>query len=450
MPQVWDEKWKLEERLGKGGQGVTHIASSVDGQTRGALKYLKNNGNKQARGRMRREVSNLQALSAAGGKVPRVLDHNTDEFEGKSQLYVVMELISGVTLDEQIASAGVFSVDDTRSIANQFLDTIELAHSESILHRDLKPPNVVVTASDPVSVTIVDYGLSFNANDEDLTETLESFQNKFLDLPETNTPSGNMRDPRSDLTAFCGLVFYCLTGQTPGQLQDANGQLPHKRSESKLKDLLKNDGRCIQLDRFFTRGFSPNIANRFQNVSELRSSMNTAFTILDPSAASDPISKAAVHSELLRQNDRPTQLAIHKKNAQPLIKHLGGFAQPFEKKLGNFSLRLVGNSINPKLIDLDIVQLFPNHYSISVAQHNIGRNRYYAVASREDSCVLVAASVTSAQAKQRQSVIEWKEVGWYQSDDPNSILDLATDEFSQWLNDSIDGLAKEILPNGAS
>ena len=450
MPQVWEDKWQLGDRLGKGGQGVTHVATSLDGNTKGALKYLKNNSDNQARGRMKREVSNLQALLSVGGNVPRVLDHNTEEFAGKRQLYVVMELIPGTTLDQHVETEGVFSVDDVHSIANQFLDTIELAHSESILHRDLKPQNVIVTSVAPVSVTIVDYGLSFNANDEDLTETLESFQNKFLDLPETNTPSGNMRDPRSDLTAFCGLLFYCLTGQRPGQLQDSSGKLPHKRPETNLKQILESDPRSTQLDRFFTRGFSPNIANRFQNAAELRQMLGSSFTILDPSATSDPIAKAAAHSELLRQNDRPTQLAIHRKNAGPLIKHLGGFATTFQNKLGNFSLSLVSNTITPEHDGLDIVSRLSNHYRVSVAQHKNTRNRYYAVASREDSCVLISANIAQTQPNRSQRDIEWKEIAWYQSDDPASIFDLVVDEFSQWLNESIDGLASEIMPNSAS
>ena len=90
MAHPWEARWKLQDRLGKGGQGITHIASFVEDPTiLGALKYLKNNNDGQARGRMYREVANLKVLANAGGAVPQVLDHNTENYEDKKvELFV--------------------------------------------------------------------------------------------------------------------------------------------------------------------------------------------------------------------------------------------------------------------------------------------------------------------------------------------------------------------------
>ncbi len=442
MGQIWEDKWKLGERLGKGGQGVTHVATSVDGTEKGALKYLKNNSNVQARGRMKREVSNLQALASAGGNVPKVLDHNTDLFESDKSLYVVMELIEGKTLEDCIKER-VLSIDETLHFARQVLETIEIAHRESILHRDLKPANIIVTPSDPPTITVVDYGLSFNTENEDLTETLESFQNKFLDLPETNTPSGDMRDPRSDLTAFCGLVFYCLTGQRPGQLLDASGKLPHKRTQSNLLDLLNYDPRSRQLDAFFTRGFSPDISNRFQNAKELGEQLKVAFTTLDPNNTTDPIKKAEILSEIFRQKDRKTQLAALRQYSGPLIPDLANLDVNYLNKLGIFTISK--SSLMPQVPgNLEVLHRLGNSFQIQPQNHDVLAIRSYVVIAQEDSCILMASDMEGEQHRLAAN-IHWKEVARFQGD-PKSVLDLVRDEFRNWVNLALDRLAKHILP----
>ncbi len=100
MPNAWDATWSQGSKLGSGGQGVTYMVTSTeDPNRRGVLKHLLNNKSAQARERMRREVVNLDILAKAGGAVPRVMDHNTDDYEDLSvQLYVVMEFIPGPTL----------------------------------------------------------------------------------------------------------------------------------------------------------------------------------------------------------------------------------------------------------------------------------------------------------------------------------------------------------------
>ncbi len=114
MPNPWDEKWTQGEDLGSGGQGKTvAVTYKMDPTIKGALKYLKNNLNLQARGRIRREVVNLQSLANSGGSVPRVLDHNTElptsqdgsPVKDTKQLFLVMDLIPGDTVAARIAGS---------------------------------------------------------------------------------------------------------------------------------------------------------------------------------------------------------------------------------------------------------------------------------------------------------------------------------------------------------
>ena len=226
MGHPWDEKWTNMRALGSGGQGVTRLVDSIEHPDRiGVLKYLVNNKHPASRARMRREVASLQSLRALGGKVPEVYDHNTGSYEDASvELYLVMEFVDGVTLAEYLKTNGQLPVDQSIDFSLDLCKTVEIAHNEGILHRDLKPDNIVVRDAMANDLWIVDYGLSFNTSDEDLTETVETFRNKFLDLPETNTPGGNRRDPRSDVTALCAVFYFTLSGYRCGATTRRDGQ----------------------------------------------------------------------------------------------------------------------------------------------------------------------------------------------------------------------------------
>jgi serine/threonine-protein kinase len=284
---------------------------------------------------MHREVASLEVLSSAGGAVPRVLDHNTHDYQDTTkELFVVMEYVPGPTLREAITKNGPFSVDEATALIRGLSSTVELAHSFPILHRDLKPENIIVRDGAHSDLVIVDYGLSFNTEDPDVTVTDETFRNRFLDLPETNTPGGNLRDPRSDVTAVCAIYYYALTGHVPGQLQSGDGLLPHMRSGYSLKESLQADAPIGQLEILFNRAFSPNVDNRFQTIAEFRDRLALMTAGADAAVPEDPIAVAERASTTLRQRDHTTQIEEFRQPAQQLMQSIQTYAQKYNGKLG--------------------------------------------------------------------------------------------------------------------
>src|ERR1019366_5419608 len=100
--ESWNKKWVEIEPLSGGGQGDTILVKSISGEPpQAVLKLLKPQKaqDAKARGRMAQEVTNLKVLRNAGGKVPQVLDGNTEQFEDLTEpLFFVMEYIVGKTL----------------------------------------------------------------------------------------------------------------------------------------------------------------------------------------------------------------------------------------------------------------------------------------------------------------------------------------------------------------
>ena len=349
----WEEKWEELEPLGAGGQGETYRAQSkADAGQFGALKKLKNRRNPQARRRMAREVVNLATVHQAGGRVPRVLDHNvsTDVVaDGATPLYLVMELVEGETLSQLITRRGKLPLPEAAAIAIDLCRTIHVAHGESVLHRDLKPDNVMVRSSEAMTVaTILDYGLSFNdASDgeEDLTQTAEAFRNPFLFLPE-HLAGQPQRETRSDLTAVAALFYYMLTGLTPGPLLDAHGRKPHER-DAQVLDSLSIGHPMVghRLRTFFAKAFAQQLDLRFQTMDELVARIQELDKGVSDEVVEDPIAAATRASELLHRHSRPTILERFRLNADKLVQEvnalvntLGGELQKKEVILSNAQL----------------------------------------------------------------------------------------------------------------
>jgi serine/threonine protein kinase len=323
MDGLWNTKWIEIEPLGGGGQGDTFLVKSAgEGSKRVVLKLLK--GHKvqdaKARRRMFQEVTNLKILRSAGGKVPEVLDGNTDVFEDINlPMYFVMEHIQGNTLADLIQQSSGLPVETSVGIALELCSTVRIAIKEAIVHRDIKPENIIVRSTTAPDVVMVDFGLSFNEDeDHKLTSADESLDNKFLSLPERRGPDENKRDPRSDLTGICAILHYCLTKCVPRNLRDSQGRLPHQLPNYSLSGKVQDEAQRAALNLLLNRGLNYEIDSRFQTIDELT---NRLEEILKPGAKEiieDLETILVRETAALRKNDRKTQLNEYFRNVQLL------------------------------------------------------------------------------------------------------------------------------------
>lgn len=445
MGHPWEGSWTINKPLGNGGQGVTRLVSAVgDGSNLGVLKCLKNNRSMAARARMRREVASLQSLAAIGARVPQVLDHNTETYaEKNSELFLVMSFVEGSTLKEFVESFQCLPVDQAIEFTLGLCDIVKVAHTEGVLHRDIKPDNIIVNSPSRQGLFIVDYGLSFNTNDDDLTETAETFRNKFLDLPETNTPGGDRRDPRSDITALSAIFYYLLTGHHAGHLQDSSGRLPHLRPGYAIRELV-SDPRTPQIELFLSRGLSPALQNRFQDIDEFASRLETLAGQGADIGEIDPVRTAAELSMQLRQLDRKTQLMEFRPKADELLNKLTEFVNAYGRQLGLFKVYMSNGGNEGPILDGNLDKVTGVYtQAVDVEHHGRKRERLYRVASRQEQCVVVACECPRSQ-KNKFVPEHWRELAWY-DDEITDVLPLLQAEFKQWLNRQLQEVAAELL-----
>lgn len=271
MSKPWNENWNKMDRIGSGGQGIVNIVENKTSGTVGALKLLKSQKDLERRSRMFREVSTMISLENSNQNIPKVIEHNVNEWKNISTpLYVVFEYIEGVTLEEYISENGVITLDHSISFIKELLKIIETCHANGIMHRDIKPDNIILKGAELQKPYLIDFGLTFNKEIEDSGDTLSEQQigNRFLSLPELTTPSSSPQSKRqfvSDITQLIGVLFYSLTTTQPMTLIDDEGKMPHQRIKINHNDKPK----LIRLEELFSSGFAYETRRRIKSASNL-------------------------------------------------------------------------------------------------------------------------------------------------------------------------------------
>lgn len=405
----WLEEWEpLSDPSQSGGQGETFQVKRKSDDRRAILKKLRKQESLQARGRMFREVANLRVLHQAGCKVPEPLGGNTDQFEQLGiELYFVMEYIDGPTLLALLSDKGTLSLAESIKLVLDIAGTMKTAHDADVIHRDLKPANIVVRSLADGDAVVVDYGLSFNRADPvKLTRPSESLDNEFLSLPERRVDGGDRRDPRSDLTDLCGILYYCLTGKNPRDLRDADDKPPHRRPGGSIRDTVPDASQAQVIEALLDRGFMQSIDSRFQTIKDLTARLTEIRHGRTQVVVEVPMDVAARLTDELLRRDRKTQIATLGPACEPILAILRTTATA--QKLAPFQL----NQFNPQgdLVDGAPGESLDLSWGYSVfneANPTVdGEGAAYQVRAHEMECVLYRAHLLQIRSAGRKPQLQ--------------------------------------------
>ncbi len=258
-------KYRILHRIGSGGIGAVYSAEHVSLGHRIAVKLLRGAAAADASetARLRREAQ--VQVSIEHPNIIRTLD--LDQTPDGS-IYVVMELLHGISLAERLRE-GPVPPGQAVYIFVRMCRALEAAHRMGVIHRDLKPGNVFLCFDG--SVKVLDFGMSKFAQAESLTQ-----EGYTLGTPEYMSPEqciGAPLDPRSDLYAFGVLMYETLTGDIPIQSRNRRDLLElHQRAvpvsmrERKPELMIPED-----LDRIVLACLAKRAGQRPTNARELES-----------------------------------------------------------------------------------------------------------------------------------------------------------------------------------
>ncbi|WP_344860761.1 protein kinase domain-containing protein [Planomonospora alba] len=197
--------YRLLRRLGEGGMGVVHLA--VDPQGRQvAVKVLRAEvaGDDVARRRLSREVETMRRVRSE--YIAEVLDADVTGHRP----YIVTRYVPGRSLDDVVKEDGPLDLPALLQVAHGVAAALAAVHSVGVIHRDLKPGNVLILDGAPV---LIDFGIAQAVDATRLTQT-----GMFIGTPGYLAPEiieGHEAGPEVDVHAWAGTLVYAATGQPP-------------------------------------------------------------------------------------------------------------------------------------------------------------------------------------------------------------------------------------------
>ncbi len=266
VERVVDSKYRLDRLLGRGGMGSVYSARDLRLDRKVAVKIMLSDlfGHPGAVKRFEREARLAAKISHAN--VIQIFDFGP---VGTMGAYQVMELVEGRTWRQEIHTAGRVPISDCLPWVEQLLDGVQAAHEAGVIHRDLKPDNLLLVDRDgaPPLVKILDFGLAkMNlldlSREEKLSIGITTIGTVGYVPPEQLT--GGIADQRSDVYAVGRILIETLTGSLPSE----GGAV----LDNPLRDVLN---RCTAL--------AP--SQRHESVAALRSELLPALHAVSAEAA---------------------------------------------------------------------------------------------------------------------------------------------------------------------
>ncbi|MEG1870655.1 MAG: protein kinase, partial [Peptostreptococcaceae bacterium] len=257
------DRYELLEIIGEGGMAIVYRARDKKLNRMVAVKILKKEfaDNKDISEKFKKEATAIANLSDMN--IVNVLDVGHEEEDNTD--YFVMELVEGKTLKEIIISNGKIGWSTASTIAIQVAKALDCAHRNGIIHRDVKPQNILITEHGDVKVT--DFGIAKSATSSTITNTTTIMGSAHYLSPEQ--AKGTFIDCRTDLYSLGIVLYEMVTARLPFDGESpVTIALKHIQEEptepKKINELIPES-----LNNFILKAISKDPILRYQTAKEM-------------------------------------------------------------------------------------------------------------------------------------------------------------------------------------
>jgi serine/threonine-protein kinase len=260
-------KYRIVGQLGRGGAGIVYKAVDETLNRDVAVKTLNPDlANTEVMSRFRAEATILAKLNHP--QIATIFEL----FRSDNDLLMVMEFVRGETLDKLSERLGPIAPDRAAYLIDLVLSALEHAHREGVVHRDVKPANVMVTNEG--SIKIMDFGIARVLNAEQKTVDF-----RLMGTPAYMSPEqvmGEEVDGRSDLYSVGVLFYRLLTGALPFTADTALSMLQRQIRDTPTPVLVHRPSLPAWCDQIVSRALAKTPADRFQSAEEFRDALSRA------------------------------------------------------------------------------------------------------------------------------------------------------------------------------
>lgn len=325
MNQIFNNRYEKLYVIDTGGMGEVFLAKDLYTNKEVAIKRMlekrvleKDEKIRQANfERFKREIEIMSSISSEN--VVKVFDY----FEENLHLFIVMEYVKGEDLKSLLKKQKVLNFKDALKIFWQLALAMKAINAQRIVHRDIKPQNILIQNDGTVKLT--DFGISWQENDERLTRTGVAIGTATYMPPERL--DNNINDWRSDLYS-CGIIFYeMVTGTVPyegGPVEIYKAMM--KRNVPRLREIIKNIP--VLLDNIIAKCVARNINDRYQNIEELLHDLNILIESINANSEYDEI----FTTSFLREKENKKFIAMNSKIRKNILKDRENSLPKFLKK----------------------------------------------------------------------------------------------------------------------
>ena len=274
--QKINERYEILKSIGEGGMANVYLARDILLNRNVAIKVLRGdleNDEKFIR-RFQREAKSVSDLSH-----PNIVEvYDVGEEDG--QHYIVMEYIDGKTLKQLIQKRGALTVPEVVDIMVQLTDGLSQAHDAYIIHRDIKPQNIMILDNGIIKIT--DFGIAVSMNATQLTQT-NSVMGSVHYLPPEQA-SGKGATTKSDIYSAGILMYELLTGSVPFKGDNAV-EIALKQMRERIPSIRKQNPLIPQsVENIVLKATAKNPKNRYDNIRDMHNDLVHA---LDPEKEND-------------------------------------------------------------------------------------------------------------------------------------------------------------------
>lgn len=220
FPQVLAGRYEIRDLIGRGGMAEVHLGYDTRLSRVVAIKLLRSDiaGDPTFQARFRREAQSAAALNHPA--VVAVYDSGEEELlqpggASRTVPYIVMEYVEGHTVRELLSEGEAVPIPEAVEIVSGVLDALEYSHRVGIVHRDIKPGNIMLTSTG--SVKVMDFGIARAIEDSASTVTQTHTVVGTAQYLSPEQARGESVDARSDLYSTGCLLYELLTGQPPSR-----------------------------------------------------------------------------------------------------------------------------------------------------------------------------------------------------------------------------------------